>query len=108
VLNRRILPATHGSLACLHVGETQGLVVDHFWGHRRRRNSSSTPAMHGNFKSNFMLPYNFPPTRFGEVGAFPALASPKIGHGKWLARVAGGSACLTDFPYTIRVVSENH
>ena len=65
-------------------------------------------ALHGNFKSNFLLHYNFPPYSVGEVGRVMALrVVVRVGHGKlaWRALQAVLPAA-TDFPYTVRVVSE--
>ncbi|HBM38200.1 MAG TPA: polyribonucleotide nucleotidyltransferase, partial [Sulfitobacter sp.] len=58
-------------------------------------------------KSNFMLHYNFPPYSVGEVGRVGGPGRREIGHGKlaWRALQAVLPAS-TDFPYTIRVVSE--
>ena len=64
-------------------------------------------ALHGNFRSNFLLHYNFPPYSVGEVGRVGPPGRREIGHGKlaWRALQAVLPA-PTDFPYTIRVVSE--
>ena len=64
-------------------------------------------ALHGNFRSNFLLHYNFPPYSVGEVGRFGPPGRREIGHGKlaWRALQAVLPAA-TDFPYTIRLVSE--
>ncbi|HHB81405.1 MAG TPA: polyribonucleotide nucleotidyltransferase, partial [Aliiroseovarius sp.] len=64
-------------------------------------------ALQGTYKSNFMLHYNFPPYSVGEVGRFGFTGRREIGHGKlaWRALQAVLPAA-TDFPYTIRVVSE--
>ena len=64
-------------------------------------------ALHGNFRSNFLLHYNFPPYSVGEVGRVGSPGRREIGHGKlaWRALQAVLPAA-TDFPYTIRVVSE--
>ena len=57
--------------------------------------------------SRFMLHYNFPPYSVGEVGRVGSPGRREIGHGKlaWRALQAVLPA-PTDFPYTIRVVSE--
>jgi polyribonucleotide nucleotidyltransferase len=59
------------------------------------------------YKSNFMLHYNFPPYSVGEVGRVSGPGRREIGHGKlaWRALQAVLPAA-TDFPYTIRLVSE--
>jgi polyribonucleotide nucleotidyltransferase len=64
-------------------------------------------ALNGNYRSNFLLHYNFPPYSVGEVGRVGSPGRREIGHGKlaWRALQAVLPA-PTDFPYTIRVVSE--
>ena len=98
-----ILPRTHGS-ALFTRGETQGLVVTTLG---TGDDEQFIDALHGNFKSNFMLHYNFPPYSVGEVGRVSGPGRREIGHGKlaWRALQAVLPAS-TDFPYTIRVVSE--
>ncbi|MBM2576139.1 polyribonucleotide nucleotidyltransferase [Jannaschia sp. Os4] len=98
-----ILPRTHGS-ALFTRGETQGLVVTTLG---TGDDEQFIDALHGNFKSNFMLHYNFPPYSVGEVGRFGPPGRREIGHGKlaWRALQAVLPAA-TDFPYTIRLVSE--
>ena len=98
-----ILPRTHGS-ALFTRGETQGLVVTTLG---TGDDEQFIDALHGNFKSNFLLHYNFPPYSVGEVGRFGFTGRREIGHGKlaWRALQAVLPAA-TDFPYTIRVVSE--
>ncbi|MGA1613942.1 MAG: polyribonucleotide nucleotidyltransferase, partial [Lutimaribacter sp.] len=55
----------------------------------------------------FLLHYNFPPYSVGEVGRVGSPGRREIGHGKlaWRALQAVLPA-PTDFPYTIRIVSE--
>ncbi len=98
-----LLPRTHGS-ALFTRGETQGLVVTTLG---TGDDEQMIDALHGMFKSNFMLHYNFPPYSVGEVGRFGFTGRREIGHGKlaWRALQAVLPAA-TDFPYTIRVVSE--
>jgi len=64
-------------------------------------------SLQGMYKSNFLLHYNFPPYSVGEVGRFGPPGRREIGHGKlaWRALQAVLPAA-TDFPYTVRVVSE--
>ncbi|MGI3166523.1 polyribonucleotide nucleotidyltransferase [Pseudooceanicola sp. 200-1SW] len=97
------LPRTHGS-ALFTRGETQGLVVTTLG---TGDDEQFIDALHGNFKSNFMLHYNFPPYSVGEVGRVGSPGRREIGHGKlaWRALQAVLPAS-TDFPYTIRIVSE--
>ena len=98
-----ILPRTHGS-ALFTRGETQGLVVTTLG---TGDDEQIIDALHGNFRSNFLLHYNFPPYSVGEVGRFGFTGRREIGHGKlaWRALQAVLPSA-TDFPYTIRVVSE--
>ncbi|MCR9125033.1 MAG: polyribonucleotide nucleotidyltransferase [Rhodobacteraceae bacterium] len=98
-----LLPRTHGS-ALFTRGETQGLVITTLG---TGDDEQFIDALHGNFKSNFLLHYNFPPYSVGEVGRVGPPGRREIGHGKlaWRALQAVLPAS-TDFPYTIRVVSE--
>ncbi|NRB01889.1 MAG: polyribonucleotide nucleotidyltransferase [Rhodobacteraceae bacterium] len=98
-----ILPRTHGS-ALFTRGETQGLVVTTLG---TGDDEQFIDALHGNFKSNFLLHYNFPPYSVGEAGRVGPPGRREIGHGKlaWRALQAVLPA-PTDFPYTVRVVSE--
>ncbi|MCH2249690.1 MAG: polyribonucleotide nucleotidyltransferase [Cognatishimia sp.] len=97
------LPRTHGS-ALFTRGETQGLVVTTLG---TGDDEQIIDALHGNFRSNFLLHYNFPPYSVGEAGRVGPPGRREIGHGKlaWRALQAVLPAA-TDFPYTVRVVSE--
>ncbi len=98
-----MLPRTHGS-ALFTRGETQGLVVTTLG---TGDDEQFIDALHGNFKSNFLLHYNFPPYSVGEAGRVGPPGRREIGHGKlaWRALQAVLPAA-TDFPYTVRIVSE--
>ena len=98
-----LLPRTHGS-ALFTRGETQGLIVTTLG---TGEDEQIIDALHGNFRSNFLLHYNFPPYSVGEVGRFGPPGRREIGHGKlaWRALQAVLPPA-TDFPYTIRLVSE--
>ena len=98
-----LLPRTHGS-ALFTRGETQGLVVTTLG---TGDDEQIIDALHGNFRSNFLLHYNFPPYSVGEAGRVGPPGRREIGHGKlaWRALQAVLPA-PTDFPYTVRVVSE--
>ncbi|MEO0633768.1 MAG: polyribonucleotide nucleotidyltransferase [Pseudomonadota bacterium] len=98
-----LLPRTHGS-ALFTRGETQGMVVTTLG---TGDDEQFIDALHGNFKSNFLLHYNFPPYSVGEAGRVGPPGRREIGHGKlaWRALQAVLPA-PTDFPYTVRVVSE--
>jgi polyribonucleotide nucleotidyltransferase len=98
-----ILPRTHGS-ALFTRGETQAMVIatlgtgeDEQW----------IDALQGTYKESFLLHYNFPPFSVGETGRVGAPGRREIGHGKlaWRA-IHPVLPEKTEFPYTIRVVSE--
>ena len=103
VAETSMLPRTHGS-ALFTRGETQALAVTTLG---TGDDEQFIDALHGNFKSNFLLHYNFPPYSVGEVGRVMGPGRREIGHGKlaWRALQAVLPAA-TDFPYTIRIVSE--
>ncbi|MHA3979617.1 polyribonucleotide nucleotidyltransferase [Halovulum sp. GXIMD14794] len=98
-----LLPRTHGS-ALFTRGETQGLVVTTLG---TGDDEQIIDALHGESRSNFLLHYNFPPYSVGEAGRMAGPGRREIGHGKlaWRALQAVLPAA-TDFPYTIRLVSE--
>ena len=98
-----LLPRTHGS-ALFTRGETQGLVITTLG---TGDDEQMIDALTGTYKSNFLLHYNFPPYSVGEVGRVGSPGRREIGHGKlaWRALQAVLPAA-TDFPYTLRVVSE--
>ena len=98
-----ILPRTHGS-ALFTRGETQALCVTTLG---TGDDEQIIDALHGNSRSNFLLHYNFPPYSVGEVGRFGPPGRREVGHGKlaWRALQAVLPSA-TDFPYTIRMVSE--
>ena len=103
VAETKMLPRTHGS-ALFTRGETQALVVTTLG---TGDDEQFVDALHGNFRSNFLLHYNFPPYSVGEAGRVGPPGRREIGHGKlaWRALQAVLPA-PTDFPYTIRIVSE--
>jgi len=98
-----LLPRTHGS-ALFTRGETQGLVVTTLG---TGDDEQMIDALEGTYKSNFLLHYNFPPYSVGEAGRVGPPGRREVGHGKlaWRALQAVLPAA-TDFPYTIRLVSE--
>ncbi len=98
-----ILPRAHGS-ALFTRGETQALVVTTLG---TGQDEQVIDALEGEYRSNFMLHYNFPPYSVGEAGRMGSPGRREIGHGKlaWRALrplLPGKEA----FPYTLRVVSE--
>ena len=98
-----LLPRVHGS-ALFTRGETQVLgavtlgtgddekIIDNLWNSHRKK---------------FFLHYNFPPYCVGETGRLGVQSRREIGHG-FLAEKALKSIVPShsDFPYTIRIVSE--
>ncbi|SEA11654.1 polyribonucleotide nucleotidyltransferase [Rubrimonas cliftonensis] len=98
-----LLPRTHGS-ALFTRGETQALVITTLG---TGDDEQFIDALEGTFKERFMLHYNFPPYSVGEAGRMGGPGRREIGHGKlaWRALQAVLPAA-TDFPYTIRIVSE--
>jgi len=93
----------HGS-ALFTRGETQALVVTTLG---TGDDEQIVDALHGNFRENFLLHYNFPPYSVGETGRLGPPGRREIGHGKLAWRAL--KPVLPDpdqFPYTIRVVSE--
>ncbi|HET8921098.1 MAG TPA: polyribonucleotide nucleotidyltransferase [Xanthobacteraceae bacterium] len=98
-----VLPRTHGS-ALFTRGETQALVVATLG---TGEDEQFVDALQGTYKETFLLHYNFPPFSVGETGRLGAPGRREIGHGKlaWRA-IHPVLPAHTEFPYTIRVVSE--
>jgi polyribonucleotide nucleotidyltransferase len=98
-----ILPRAHGS-ALFTRGETQALAVTTLG---TGQDEQIIDALDGEYRSNFMLHYNFPPYSTGEAKRMGSPGRREIGHGKlaWRA-VRPLLPPKESFPYTIRVVSE--
>ena len=97
------LPKSHGS-SLFTRGETQALVVTTLGS---SQDNQTIDALHGDYKENFMLHYNFPPYSVGEAGRVGSPGRREIGHGKLAWRAIHPMLPKSeDFPYTIRVVSE--
>ena len=98
-----ILPRAHGS-ALFTRGETQALVVTTLG---TGEDEQFIDALQGTYKETFLLHYNFPPYSVGETGRMGGTKRREIGHGKlaWRA-IHPVLPAKSDFPYTIRVVSE--
>ena len=98
-----VLPRTHGS-SLFTRGETQALVVTTLG---TGDNEQIIDALEGDWRERFLLHYNFPPYSVGETGRMGGPGRREIGHGKlaWRALQAVLPAA-TEFPYTIRIVSE--
>jgi polyribonucleotide nucleotidyltransferase len=98
-----VLPRTHGS-ALFTRGETQALVVATLG---TGEDEQYIDALQGTYKETFLLHYNFPPFSVGETGRLGAPGRREIGHGKLAWRAIHPVLPVhTEFPYTIRVVSE--
>ncbi|RMF37321.1 MAG: polyribonucleotide nucleotidyltransferase [Alphaproteobacteria bacterium] len=98
-----LLPRTHGS-ALFTRGETQALVITTLG---TGDDEQIIDALEGEWRERFLLHYNFPPYSVGEAGRMGPPGRREIGHGKlaWRALQAVLPPA-TDFPYTIRLVSE--
>jgi len=98
-----LLPRAHGS-ALFTRGETQALVVTTLG---TGQDEQIIDALEGEFRSNFMLHYNFPPYSTGEAKRMGSPGRREIGHGKLAWRAVRPLLPAKEaFPYTVRVVSE--
>jgi polyribonucleotide nucleotidyltransferase len=97
------LPRSHGS-ALFTRGETQTLVVATLG---TGQDEQIIDALEGEYRSKFMLHYNFPPYSVGEAGRVGSPGRREIGHGKLAWRAVNPLLPSgEDFPYTVRIVSE--
>ena len=99
-----LLPRAHGS-ALFTRGETQALVVATLG---TGQDEQIIDALEGEYRSHFMLHYNFPPLCDGRgraAWARPGGARSATASSPWRA-VRPLLPTKEDFPYTIRVVSE--
>jgi len=98
-----VLPRAHGS-ALFTRGETQALVVTTLG---TGDDEQIIDRLEGSYRETFLLHYNFPPYSVGEVGRVGFTGRREVGHGKlaWRA-MRTVLPDRTQFPYTIRVVSE--
>ena len=100
-----LLPRSHGS-ALFTRGQTQALVAVTLGtaSDAQRLDSIDSPA---ETTRTFMLHYNFPPFSTGEVRPMRGTSRREIGHGNLAERALQGVLPdFTDFPYTLRIVSE--
>jgi len=98
-----ILPKAHGS-ALFTRGETQAIVTTTLGS---MRDAAIIDALHGSFRDNFLLHYNFPHYSVGETGFSGGPKRREIGHGRLARRgVTAVLPAAADWPYTTRVVSE--
>ena len=99
----KVLPRTHGS-ALFTRGETQALAVTTLGA---REDEKMIDSLDGISFKRFMLHYNFPSFSVGETSIPRGPGRREIGHGTLAER--GLSPLMpgkTEFPYTIRLVSE--
>ncbi len=93
----------HGS-ALFTRGETQALVLTTLG---TGQDEQIKDTLDGDFREKFMLHYNFPPFSVNEVGRIGSTGRREIGHGKLAWRSVNPLfSNITEFPYTVRVVSE--
>jgi polyribonucleotide nucleotidyltransferase len=98
-----VLPRAHGS-SLFTRGETQAFCVATLG---TGQDEQIVDALEGEYRSNFMLHYNFPPYSVGEAGRMGSPGRREIGHGKLAWRAIHPMLPEKDkFPYTMRVVSE--
>ncbi len=97
-----ILPSPHGS-ALFTRGETQSLTTV----------TLGTPldellaeTAHSSDYSKFILHYNFPPFSTGEVKMMRGVGRREVGHGNLAMRSLKQMMPGSDYPYTVRVVSD--
>ncbi len=99
-----VLPRTHGS-ALFTRGETQSLTTMTLGTKRDEQIVEGLIKEEGN--KRFILHYNFPSFSVGEVGGRPGPGRREIGHGNLAERALKKMIpSETDFPYTIRIVSD--
>lgn len=98
-----VLPRTHGS-AIFTRGQTQALVVATLG---TKMDEQRIDALEGDSTKNYMLHYNFPSYSVGEVRPIRGPGRREIGHGALAERsIEPVLPVDTDFPYTIRLVSD--
>src|SRR5438552_905320 len=98
------LPRTHGS-ALFTRGETQAMVTATLG--TKEDEQFMDDLEKGEVKRKFLLHYNFPQYSVGEVGRFGSSSRREIGHGALARRALEGALPDdTEFPYTIRIVSD--
>src|SRR5690606_16100320 len=105
VVEAGLLPRVHGS-ALFQRGETQALVAATL-GTADDEQRIDSIEVAGESTKSFMLHYNFPPFSTGEVRPIRGTSRREIGHGALAERALHPLLpAMSDFPYTIRVVSE--
>jgi polyribonucleotide nucleotidyltransferase len=97
-----ILPRTHGS-ALFTRGETQSLASVTLG---TKGDEQNIEGLLEEYSKKFMLHYNFPPFSVGEVGRMSGVGRREIGHGNLAERALKMMFPDTDFPYTVRIISD--
>jgi polyribonucleotide nucleotidyltransferase len=98
-----VLPRTHGS-AIFNRGDTQALSIATLGSPRMEQLIESAE---GEESKRYIHHYNMPPYSVGEAGRFNFTSRREIGHGALGERaIMAVIPSQTEFPYTIRVVSE--
>ncbi|MBI2613816.1 MAG: polyribonucleotide nucleotidyltransferase [Candidatus Levybacteria bacterium] len=98
-----VLPRTHGS-AIFNRGDTQALTIVTLGSPRLEQLIESAE---GEESKKYIHHYNMPPYSVGEAGRFGFTSRREIGHGALGERaIMAVIPTQTEFPYTIRVVSE--
>jgi polyribonucleotide nucleotidyltransferase len=98
-----VLPRTHGS-AIFNRGDTQALTIATLGSPRMEQLIESAE---GEESKRYIHHYNMPPYSVGEAGRFNFTSRREIGHGALGERaIMAVIPSQTEFPYTIRVVSE--
>ena len=97
----KVLPRPHGS-SLFSRGETQSLVVTTLGS---SDDAQAQDGLIGETKKSFYLHYNFPNYSVGETGRIMGPGNREIGHGN-LAERSVAKVIPTNYPYTVRCVSE--
>ena len=102
-IRNSVLPRAHGS-SLFTRGETQALVAATLG---TARDAQKIDALAGEYTEHFMMHYNMPPFATGETGRVGTPKRREIGHGRLAKRaLVAVLPSITDFPYSMRVVSE--
>ncbi len=99
-----IIPRAHGS-ALFTRGETQALVTITLG---TDKDAKFEDELEKSYKKKFMLHYNFPPFCVGEARMLRGTSRRELGHGMLAERALTSSMpdLDTEFPYTVRIVSD--
>jgi polyribonucleotide nucleotidyltransferase len=97
-----VIPRAHGS-ALFTRGETQALVITTLG---NDRDAQMVENLSADFKSRYILHYNFPPYSVGETGMMGIPKRREIGHASLAKRATRAVFPTENYPYVVRVVSE--